>query len=82
MVEFKYGSLSISGYSLRNKIPLVGNQGEGELILPDEEILYTVYFENLSGTEEFDFLGAATRNIVIVYCPGKRIRDFYFQFVG
>ena len=28
MVELKYGSLSILGHILRNKIPLVGNQGE------------------------------------------------------
>jgi hypothetical protein len=28
MVELEYGSLSILGHSLRNKIPLVGNQGE------------------------------------------------------
>jgi len=31
MVKLKYGSLSISGHSLRNKIPLVGNQGEYEV---------------------------------------------------
>lgn len=31
MVEFKCGSLSISGHSLRNKIPLVGNQVESEV---------------------------------------------------
>jgi hypothetical protein len=28
IVELKYGSLSISGHILRNKIPLVGNQGD------------------------------------------------------
>ncbi len=28
MVELSYGSLSILGHILRNKIPLVGNQGE------------------------------------------------------
>jgi len=30
MVELKYGSLSILGHILRNKIPIVGNQGESE----------------------------------------------------
>ena len=28
MVEFSYGSLSILGHILRNKIPLVSNQGD------------------------------------------------------
>jgi len=28
MVQTRYGSLGISGHSLRNKIPIVGNQGE------------------------------------------------------
>ena len=28
MVELSYGSLSILGHSLRNKIPIVGNQGD------------------------------------------------------
>ncbi len=30
MVELSYGRLSILGHSLRNKIPIVGNQGESE----------------------------------------------------
>jgi len=30
MVQTRYGSLGILGYSLRNKIPIVGNQGEKE----------------------------------------------------
>jgi len=28
MLKTRYGSLGISGHSLRNKIPIVGNQGE------------------------------------------------------
>ncbi len=30
MVQARYGSLGILGHSLRNKIPIVGNQGERE----------------------------------------------------
>ena len=30
MVQTRYGSLGILGHSLRNKIPIVGNQGERE----------------------------------------------------
>jgi hypothetical protein len=31
MMELSYGSLSILGHILRNKIPLVGNQGGSEV---------------------------------------------------
>jgi hypothetical protein len=31
MVRTRYGSLGILGHSLRNKIPIVGKQGEREL---------------------------------------------------
>jgi hypothetical protein len=31
MLETRYGSLGILGHSLRNKIPIVGNQGESEV---------------------------------------------------
>jgi len=31
MVRTRYGSLGILGHSLRNKIPIVGNQGESEV---------------------------------------------------
>ena len=30
MLKTRYGSLGILGHSLRNKIPIVGNQGERE----------------------------------------------------
>jgi hypothetical protein len=32
LVKTRYGSLSILGHSLRNKIPIVGKQGESEAI--------------------------------------------------
>jgi hypothetical protein len=31
MLKTRYGSLGILGYSLRNKIPIVGNQVESEM---------------------------------------------------
>jgi hypothetical protein len=31
MVQTRYGSLGILGHTLRNKIPIVGNQGESEV---------------------------------------------------
>lgn len=31
MLKTRYGSLGTLGYSLRNKIPIVGNQGESEM---------------------------------------------------
>ena len=31
MVQTRYGSLGILGHSLRNKIPIVGNQGESKV---------------------------------------------------
>ncbi len=31
MVQARYGSLGILGHSLRNKIPLVGNQGDNRV---------------------------------------------------
>jgi len=31
MLKSRYGSLGILGHSLRNKIPIVGNQGESEV---------------------------------------------------
>lgn len=31
MLKTGYGSLGTLGYSLRNKIPIVGNQGESEM---------------------------------------------------
>ena len=31
MMRTRYGSLGILGHSLRNKIPIVGNQGESEV---------------------------------------------------
>jgi hypothetical protein len=30
-VKLKYGSVGILGHSLRNKIPIVGNQGESKV---------------------------------------------------
>jgi len=66
---FQYAGLELNviGSFDPNEKDGSGNESDGDLIQPDEEITYTVYFENISGTPESELPigGAAARNVYI-----------------